>query len=62
MLVLDYYDVYVSWGGSQPGVNTDLGGLAGAVMVGLMDDVIDDHLGNFPRHLLLGLRDTNQNL
>ena len=47
-------------GGAQTGVDTDLCGLAGAVMIGLMDDVVDDHLGNFPRHLLLGLKDTGK--
>ena len=41
-------------------METDLRGLAGAVMVGLMDDVVDDHLGNFPGHLLLGLNDTKK--
>lgn len=37
-----------------------LGRPDGAAMVGLADHVIDDHLGDLPRHLLLRLhRGTN---
>lgn len=32
-----------------------LGGPDGAAMVGLADHIIDDHLGDLPRHLLLRL-------
>lgn len=32
-----------------------LGGLSGAVVVRLVDDVVDDHFGDLPRHLLLSL-------
>lgn len=38
-----------------------LSGLPGAVMVRLVDNIIDNHLGNLPGHLLLGLKSHSTN-